>query len=122
MSSGPTNTGALTTHVLDTAEGRPAAGMPLELFRMAAAGRDLLGRFVTNADGRADGPLLAGEALLPGAYELVFHVGDWRASLGAADVGFYDAIPIRFRVADPNGHYHVPLIVSPFGYSTYRGS
>jgi 5-hydroxyisourate hydrolase len=111
--------GRLTTHVLDTAEGKPAAGMALTLTRVDGTARHVVGRFVTNADGRSDGPLLAGEAMLPGGYEIVFHVGDWRGGTGA---GFYDDIPIRFRITDPDGHYHVPLIVSPFGYSTYRGS
>ncbi len=105
--------GRLTTHVLDTATGRPAAGMRLSLRRMDAG---MVGAFVTNADGRCDAPLLAGDALVAGAYELVFHVGEWRAG------GFYDEVPVRFRVADPAGHYHVPLILAPFGYSTYRGS
>jgi 5-hydroxyisourate hydrolase len=114
--------GRLTTHVLDTAEGRPAAGMPIDLLRLDGAGRHLIGRFTTNDDGRSAQPLLAGDALLAGHYELVFHVGDWRAAHGAPGTGFYLEVPIRFRVADPHGHYHVPLIVSPFGYSTYRGS
>jgi 5-hydroxyisourate hydrolase len=105
--------GRLTTHVLDTATGRPAAGMRITLSRSGGEG---LGRFITNADGRCDEPLLEGEALTEGVYELVFHVGAWRAG------GFYDAVPIRFCVTDPNAHHHVPLILSPFGYSTYKGS
>ena len=114
--------GRLTTHVLDTAGGGPAAGMPLDLFRVEGDERQHLGTFRTNADGRCDAPLLAGDALRPGVYEILFHVGAWRAARGEPGVGFYEDIPIRFRVADPHGHYHVPLIVAPFGYSTYRGS
>jgi 5-hydroxyisourate hydrolase len=111
-------TGRLTTHVLDTAGGGPAAGMPLDLFRLHGETRVHLGRFVTNADGRCDAPLLAGAALTAGEYEIVFAVAEWRG--GGA--GFYDSVPIRFRIADATGHYHVPLIVAPYGYSTYRGS
>ena len=114
--------GRLTTHVLDLAEGRPGAGLSLTLFHVEAGERRVLGRFRTNADGRSDAPLLSGDALREGVYEIVFQVGEWRAGHGAPGVGFYDDIPIRFRVADPHGHYHVPLILSPFGYSTYRGS
>ena len=110
--------GRLTTHVLDTAGGGPAAGMPLDLFRLDGDARRHLGHFRTNADGRCDAPLLAGDALPAGVYEIVFAVGAWRGQ-GA---GFYDAVPIRFRVDDPRAHYHVPLILAPFGYSTYRGS
>jgi len=116
------SSGRLTTHVLDTAGGGPAADMPLDLFRLDGDVRAHLGSFRTNADGRCDAPLLAGAALAPGTYELVFGVGEWRAGQGAAGTGFYDEVPIRFRIADPGGHYHVPLIVAPFGYSTYRGS
>ncbi len=106
-------TGRLTTHVLDTATGRPAAGMRISLRRVEGAA---LGVFTTNADGRCDGALLQGAALTAGEYELLFHVGAWRPG------GFYDEVPIRFRVTDPASHHHVPLILSPFGYSTYRGS
>lgn len=108
--------GRLTTHVLDTEAGRPAAGLMLELFRRDGDARVRLGRYVTNRDGRCDTPLLSGPALVPGRYEIVFAVGAWRAG------GFYDEVPIRFVVGDPDGHYHVPLILAPFGYSTYRGS
>ena len=110
--------GRITTHVLDTAAGAPAAGVALELNRHQDGSWHPLGRFRTNADGRCDAPLLEGEALRAGLYEIVFHVGDWRR--GAP--GFYDAIPIRFTVRDPHAQHHVPLILSPFGYSTYRGS
>lgn len=122
MSAAGMGGGRLTTHVLDTAAGRPAAGMALDLFRLEGTARQPLGTFRTNADGRCDGPLLAGAALVAGAYEIVFAVGAWRAAQGAAGVGFYDEVPIRFRVADAALHYHVPLILAPFGYATYRGS
>ncbi len=109
-------TGRLTTHVLDTATGRPARGLRLGLFRLP--GGAPLGNFVTNDDGRCDAPLLEGEAFAAGEYELRFDIASW---LGEAP-GFYDTIPIRFRVTDATAHYHVPLLLSPFGYSTYRGS
>lgn len=117
--------GALTTHVLDTAQGRPAAGLRLELHRLAPdGGREALGRFTTNDDGRVDGPLLEGAALTPGAYELLFHVAAYfrAAGLELPEPAFLDAVPIRFGIADGAAHYHVPLLVSPYGYSTYRGS
>jgi 5-hydroxyisourate hydrolase len=114
--------GRVTTHVLDTATGKPAAGMPLTLLRVEDGEPRLLARFHTNDDGRCDTPLLAGDALKPGIYEVVFQVGAWRHARGAPDIGFYDDIPIRFRVVYADAHYHVPLILSPFGYSTYRGS
>lgn len=116
------STGRLTTHVLDTATGRPAGGLPLDLYALEGAARRHLGAFRTDADGRCAAPLLAGAALTAGAYEIVFGVGAWRAAQGAAVAGFYDAVPIRFRVDDPAAHYHVPLILAPFGYTTYRGS
>ncbi len=109
----------LTTHVLDTARGRPAAGVPVELARLADGGREVLARATTNADGRVDAPL-AGE-LASGEYELVFTVGGYFAG-EAADPPFLDRIPIRFGIADPAAHYHIPLLVSPWSYSTYRGS
>ena len=116
-------TGRLTTHVLDTAAGRPAAGLPLDLFRLEGGGtRRHLGAFRTNADGRCDAPLLAGADLAAGDYEIVFGVGAWRAAQAAGAAGFYEEVPIRFRIADPAAHYHVPLILAPFGYATYRGS
>lgn len=110
--------GRLSTHVLDTVQGRPAAGVAIDLDVLEGEGRRRLGSYTTNADGRTDAPLLAGEALKAGLYELTFHVGAYH---GAA-AGFLDAVPIRFRVADADGHYHVPLIVTPWSYSTYRGS
>jgi hydroxyisourate hydrolase len=108
--------GRLTTHVLDTARGRPAAGLEIELRR---DGRTLR-RVTTNADGRTDGPLLEGEELVPGVYELVFAVGDYFAE--AADPPFLGQVPVRFGIADADAHYHVPLLASPWAYSTYRGS
>jgi 5-hydroxyisourate hydrolase len=112
-------TGSLTVHVLDTALGQPAVGLALSLFRIGNVVRTQLGAWHTNADGRCDAPLLSGAALTPGSYEIVFNVGAWR---GAGDAGFYDLIPIRFRVTDPGAHYHIPLLLSPYAYSTYRGS
>ena len=114
----PAASGELTVHVLDTARGLPAAGMGLELWRVTGSERVSLRRAVTNRDGRVDGPLLAGTMLTEGSYEIVFDVGKWRGT----EAGFYDVIPIRFRVADPTRNYHVPLLLSPYGYTTYRGS
>lgn len=115
-------TGRLTVHVLDTALGQPAVGLPLSLFRIGNVDRTQLGAWRTNTDGRCDAPLLAGDALLPGTYEVLFNVKAWREIAGAAEAGFYDLIPIRFRVTDTTAHYHIPLLLSPYGYSTYRGS
>jgi 5-hydroxyisourate hydrolase len=114
--------GRLTTHVLDTASGSPAAGLKIELFRAGSAAP--LKTLRTNADGRADAPLLEGEALTAGQYELRFHAGDYLRAGGTAlpDPAFLDVIPIHFGIADPAAHYHVPLLLSPYGYSTYRGS
>lgn len=119
--------GRLTTHVLDLSRGIPAAGMKLELRRLSGAENwELLRNGVTNGDGRLDAPLLEGAKLVPGSYELLFHVGEYfRAGAVEADpseVLFLDQIPIRFQVADCAAHYHVPLLVAPGGYSTYRGS
>lgn len=124
----PAEGGRLTTHVLDTAAGRPAAGVRVELFRCVPGdpGRDRerVCEIATNADGRCDGPLLAGEAFGPGSYELVFHVGAYfrGRGLGLPDPAFLDEVPIRFGVAKTGEHYHVPLLISPYAYSTYRGS
>lgn len=109
--------GRLTTHVLDTAHGRPAAGLRLTLFRLDGDRREAVIDCILNTDGRCDAPLLEGEALGAGFYELVFQVG---AYFGRSD--FLDEVPVRFRVIDPAQHYHVPLLVSPFGFTTYRGS
>jgi 5-hydroxyisourate hydrolase len=115
-------TGRLTVHVLDTALGQPVMGLALSLFRIGKVVRAQLGAWHTNEDGRCDAPLLIGPALTPGSYEIIFNVGAWRATVGSSDAGFYDLIPIRFRVTDPAAHYHIPLLLSPYGYSTYRGS
>ena len=112
--------GTLTTHVLDTARGRPAAGMPLELFRIAGEDRRLLKTTTTNADGRTDEPLLAGEDFTVGVYEIVFHAGGYFGEGG--EPPFLGRVPVRFGVSDPQAHYHVPLLASPWSYSTYRGS
>ncbi|WP_337269043.1 hydroxyisourate hydrolase [Oryzifoliimicrobium ureilyticus] len=115
----------LTTHVLDTALGRPAEAMAIDLYRLDGDMRRLLKRVETNSDGRVDGgPILIGEAFVRGTYELVFHVGDYLRALGSAltDPPFLDLVPIRFGIADEKGHYHVPLLISAYGYSTYRGS
>jgi 5-hydroxyisourate hydrolase len=116
--------GKLTTHVLDTANGVPAAGMTIELRKLAGGGYEKVSSHVTNADGRTDGPLLAAETMATGLYELLFTTGDYFAQKtdGLPDPPFLDVIPIRFAIADVNAHYHVPLLVSPWSYSTYRGS
>jgi 5-hydroxyisourate hydrolase len=116
---------SLTTHVLDTARGRPAADMRVELarFDLASGERHLLKAVRTNADGRTDEPLLGGEDLTRGVYELAFDVGEYFAGqVETPDPPFLDRVPIRFGIADPQAHYHVPLLASPWSYSTYRGS
>ena len=105
--------GRLTTHVLDTARGRPASGVQIELFRLDP--RRPLKAVATNADGRTDEPLLT--TLEVGRYELLFFVGGY-----FGERAFLDRVPVRFTVTDPDAHYHVPLLVSPWSYSTYRGS
>ncbi len=112
--------GFLTTHVLDTARGVPAAGMVVDLYRFSDGERRHLAQMTTNADGRTDSPILPAEAFAVGRYELVFQVGAYFER--ADDPPFLDDIPIRFGINDPDSHYHVPLLVSPFGFSTYRGS
>ncbi len=115
--------GRLTTHVLDLRLGQPARDLGFALFRIAGDARLPIVEGRTNDDGRADGPLLEGAALEAGTYELVFAVGAYQARhLEPDEAGFFDLVPIRFRVGDPTVHYHVPLLLSPFGYSTYRGS
>jgi 5-hydroxyisourate hydrolase len=109
--------GRLTTHVLDTARGRPAAGVGIELARFGESGREVIRMVTTNADGRTDAPLMEAGELQAGAYELVFSVGDY-----FGERTFLDRVPVRFTIADPEEHYHVPLLVSPWAYSTYRGS
>lgn len=116
--------GYLTTHVLDTANGCPGAGIQVELARLAPDGqRTLLATTETNADGRTEQPLLSGAAFVAGHYELVLSVSAYYAARGSASAGdFLDEVVIRFVVSAPEEHYHVPLLVSPYGYSTYRGS
>jgi 5-hydroxyisourate hydrolase len=116
--------GRLSTHVLDTANGKPARGVAVELFRLDGSVREPVVKMITNSDGRTDLPLLSGEDFRTGPYELVFQVGAYFRALGTktADPPFLDGVPIRFQIAESDGHYHVPLLVSPWSYSTYRGS
>lgn len=116
--------GRLTTHVLDTSRGCPGTGIRIDVFRIHGDERVYLGEAVTNADGRCDAPLLEGDSFSCGEYELVFHAGDYLRGQGvlAAEPRFLDRIPLRFGVADADDHYHVPLLISPYSYSTYRGS
>ena len=114
--------GYLTTHVLDTARGRPAKGMRITLDALDGDARRRIAETVTNDDGRTDAPILPETEFAPGLYELTFHVGAWLDRDGAHEgPRFLDEVPIRFGMAE-DAHYHVPLLVSPFGYSTYRGS
>lgn len=116
--------GFLTTHVLDTAQGLPAQGMAIDLFLLVDDARKPLASATTNADGRTDVPILPKERFAIGQYELVFHAGSYLRATGAAlaEPLFLDEVPIRFGISDRHAHYHVPLLISPFGYSTYRGS
>lgn len=116
-------TGYLTTHVLDTARGCPAEGMKIELFRIAGTERSLLKTLVTNNDGRTDQQILPADEFATGEYELVFHAGGYLDASGTPpeDPRFLDVIPIRFGMSEQS-HYHVPLLLSPYGYATYRGS
>lgn len=115
--------GKLTTHVLDVRLGGPARDLEFTLFRIDGKERQPIGSGRTNNDGRAGRPLVEGDAFVPGTYELEFAVGAYQARhLEVGATGFYDLIPIRFLVSDSSAHYHVPLLLSPFGYSTYRGS
>ena len=113
----PVTTGRLSTHVLDTLAGRPAPGVRIVLHEIGESARALLKETVTNADGRTDAPLIAGEPLRIGTYELTFHIGEY---FGKA--AFLDIVPVRFSIAEPEGHYHVPLLATPWSYTTYRGS
>jgi 5-hydroxyisourate hydrolase len=121
--------GRLTTHVLDLSIGRPAAAMKIVLYRVEVSRleghrRRELTRTVTNADGRCDEPLLAGDEMVVGRYELIFQTGPYFRDKGVklTEPSFLDDVPIRFGIADADAHYHVPLLISPYGYSTYRGS
>lgn len=115
----------LTTHVLDTASGTPAEGLKIDLYHIDGERREKIRTVITNSDGRVDGgPILIGETFVAGIYELVFYAGDYlrRRGVALAEPAFLDVIPIRFGIADITAHYHVPLLLSPYGYSTYRGS
>jgi 5-hydroxyisourate hydrolase len=117
--------GRLSTHVLDTVNGRPAPGVAITLDRLLPDGsRRRLVETRTNADGRTDAPLLSGDGLTTGTYELSFAIGAYFRALGTAlpEPAFLDIVPLRFGIADAQGHYHVPLLASPWSYSTYRGS
>ncbi len=132
----PKTDGRLSTHVLDTVAGRPAAGIAIALYEIGASARGLLAETVTNADGRTDAPLIDGQPLRVGTYELCFDIGSYFARPGRprrdaahrtdTDIdpvrAFFDIVPIRFSIAEPEGHYHVPLLVTPWSYATYRGS
>ncbi len=122
--SGEPGSGRLTTHVLDTAAGRPAAGLRIDLFRLEAGSHQKLTSIRTNPDGRCDRPLIEGAAFTPGTYELLFHVGDYfrAAGMEVATPPFLDQVPVRFGIARADQHYHVPLLIAPFAYTTYRGS
>jgi 5-hydroxyisourate hydrolase len=115
--------GKLSTHVLDLVDGRPAAGLRIELHRVTPAPA-FLKAAVTNADGRTDAPLLSGNELVAGTYQLEFHVAEYFAGKGlaAAQLPFLDVVPVRFGISDPSASYHVPLLVTPWSYNTYRGS
>lgn len=116
--------GRLSTHVLDTMHGKPAPGVAIDLYRLDGEQRRLVKSTKTNSDGRTDEPLLTGDAFKLGTYELVFHIGAYFRAKGVAPVepAFLDAVPIRFGINEPDGHYHVPLLATPWSYSTYRGS
>jgi len=115
--------GRLTTHVLDTARGMPAGGIAVSLYRLQADS-ELIAEATTNADGRLDAPILGGDGFVPGTYELVFRAGDYfrAAGIELPNPPFVDEVVLRFGIADADAHYHVPLLVSPWSYSTYRGS
>jgi 5-hydroxyisourate hydrolase len=115
----------LTTHVLDTVNGRPAAGVEIELFELKPDGAGArLAHTRTNADGRTDAPLIPERQVRAGRFELAFHIGDYFRDCGiaTAEPAFLDVVPIRFAIADPAAHYHVPLVATPWSYATYRGS
>ena len=116
--------GRLSTHVLDTLSGKPAAGLRLSFEAPQGEGWRVIKIVTTNADGRTDQPLLASDAMAAGRYRIVFHVGEHFARLGVplADPPFLDRVPVEFAIADPKANYHVPLLVTPWSYSTYRGS
>ncbi|MEZ9012244.1 hydroxyisourate hydrolase [Vibrio splendidus] len=116
--------GRLTTHVLDTTHGLPGAEIKVELYKVNEDSTEKLATVITNSDGRTDAPILAGNDFRPGKYQLVFYVADYYRSKGVEldGVPFLDDVVIRFGLGDPDAHYHVPLLVSPYSFSTYRGS
>lgn len=115
--------GFLTTHILDTAKGCPAAGVEITLYRVDGGNRVELARMITNNDGRTDSPILPRGKMTRGRYELVFEIGKYFSNdPSVADIPFIDSVPLHFGIADENDHYHVPLLVSPYSFSTYRGS
>lgn len=120
----PKTEGRLSTHVLDNVTGKPAQGVRITLHEVGASARSLLADTPTNSDGRTDAPLIGGMPLRIGTYELQFHIGDYyvAARIAAAEPPFLDVVPIRFSIGEPEGHYHVPLLVTPWSYATYRGS
>ncbi|RIH72686.1 hydroxyisourate hydrolase [Vibrio splendidus] len=116
--------GRLTTHVLDTTHGLPGAEIKVELYKVSEDSTEKMATVITNSDGRTDAPILAGNDFRPGKYQLVFYVADYYRSKGVEldGVPFLDDVVIRFGLDDPDAHYHVPLLVSPYSFSTYRGS
>lgn len=116
--------GRLTTHILDTAAGSPGANIAIELYRCSESGPEHLNSLRSNADGRCEQPLLADAAMVVGVYELHFSIGDYyrQREVDLPEPAFLDTVVLRFGIADADAHYHVPLLVSPYGYSTYRGS
>ena len=114
----------ISTHVLDTSQGRPAGGIAVNLYRIADGGRERCASAVTNRDGRTDQPLLSGDRIPTGVYELVFAAGAYlrQQRMTLPEPAFLDEVVIRFGVAEETGNYHIPLLLSPYGYSTYRGS
>lgn len=116
--------GRLTTHVLDTMHGRPASGVVIDVSRLDSDYSVAIARVVTNADGRLDAPILVGVTMVSGTYRLTFHIGDYFRAHGVVlpAPAFLEEVPVQFAISDPNAHYHVPLLVSPWAYSTYRGS
>ena len=116
--------GRLTTHVLDTTHGLPGAEIKVELYKVNESSTEKLATVITNSDGRTDAPILAGNDFRPGKYQLAFYVADYYKSKGVEldGVPFLDDVVIRFGLDDPDAHYHVPLLVSPYSFSTYRGS
>lgn len=116
--------GKLTTHILDTASGKPGKDIRIDLYRLSGTEKAHVKTVTSNDDGRCDAPLLEGAELTAGGYELIFHAGAYfdEQGIDLPSVKFLDEIVLRFGVSDPDAHYHVPLLVSPFGYSTYRGS